>query len=217
MKKLALAILLCAGHWLSGQQPAGRQRFSFGFSAGAEFQTLNIGVLPRRPDAPFVSTEKLTGSGAGIGVWGQWPIRPVLHIRPALQFSYVSNALRFQTSDGQTRKDRYHFADLELPLHFLLTDHFRRLPLQGVILFGGRVSWNLAGSGAALRLLPERLGLDIGIGAGFRWGKWHVQPELIYSYGLNNLHDFRNSPYDRAVGRVLRDRISLRMLLAPPR
>ncbi|MBK6931756.1 MAG: hypothetical protein IPH12_13180 [Saprospirales bacterium] len=215
MKNIALVFLLYCSHWLYGQQRIGQYQFSYGISVGAEFQTLNVGALPQDLGTPFVSTQNLTGSGAGAGIWAQWPILPVLHVRPALQFSYTSNTLRFQRTDGQVRKDLFRFAEIELPLHFLLTDDFRRLPLQGVILFGGRISWNLAASGpeAALRLLPERLGLDIGIGAGFHWGKWRVEPEFVYSYGLNNVHDFQNTPYDRSVGRILRDRLSVRILI----
>ncbi len=217
MKNTRICFLLfCACSWAA--VAVGQQRsFRFGFSASAEFQTLNVGAQPARPETPVVSTEQHTGSGAGLGVWAKWQFLPVLHLRPGLQFSYTSNTIRFVHPDGQTRRDRYGFTDLEIPLHLILSDELRRLPLRALILFGGRVSWNLNASDAqtALRLLPERAGFDLGIGAGFRWGDWNVQPELIYSYGLNNAHDFRNTPYDWAVGRVLRDRLSLRLVFGP--
>ncbi len=215
MKNIALAILLLGSQLAICQREWDAKPFSFGVSVGAEFQTLNLALLPERPGAPYVHVPHPTGSGAGLGIWGQWPLLPRFYMRPACQFSYTANSLEFESADGQRSRNRFAFADLELPLHFILADQFKHLPVKGLILFGGRVSWNMAAgsTSADLRFLPERIGLDIGIGAGFEWGKWGIQPELVYSYGLNNSHDFHNSPYDWAVGRVVRDRLSLRVLL----
>jgi len=217
MKKIAFAVwLFSSAPGLFGQQASTSPQFSFGLTASAELQTLNIQQQPLQPGIPFVSSQHLTGAGAGFGVWGQWPIVPVLEVRQGLQFSYLSNTIRFETPDGQSRQDRYTFADLELPLHFVLSNQLQRLPVKALILFGARASWNLADANTPLSLLPERFAVDLGIGAGFRLGGLNIQPELIYSYGLNNLHDFQNSPYDWAVGRVLRDRLSLRVVVGFP-
>lgn len=215
MKKLALGFLLLCSCSLSGQTTGTHQTFTYGFLGGAEFQTLNIGMQPSRPNAPVVSPEGLTSVGVALGIWGQWSILPVFHLRPALQFSQVVNTVEFEHPDGQIIRSRYAFSDVELPLHFLLSDQLQHLPVHALILFGGRLSWNFAPFSAEtpLQLLPERAGLDLGIGAGFQLGKWTIQPELIYSYGLNNTHDFQNTPYDWAVGRVLRDRLSLRVVV----
>ncbi len=214
MKKIALWLLLLSSLGSFGQNSNVDGQFVYGFSVGAEFQTLNIGIQPQRPNAPIVLTERLTGIGAGLGLWGQWPVLPVLFVRPGVQFSQMYNTIQFEHPDGQITRDRYTFSDLELPLHFILTDYLQRLPVKALILFGGRVSWNLAAFDLAhpLKLLPERAGLDIGVGAGFSWGRWMIQPEIIYSYGLNNVHDFQNTNYDWAVGRVLRDRLSVRVV-----
>ena len=216
MKNTALWLLLFGSFSLLGQNTGADRQFAYGLLAGAEFQTLNIGLQPRQPDVPLVSPQQLTGAGADFGIWGQWPISPVFKVRPALQLAHLTNTIQFEHSDGRIIRNRYRFTDIELPLHFILTDDFQRLPVKALILFGGRLSWNLAALPAEtpLKLLPERAGLDLGIGAGFRWGKWTIQPELIYSYGMNNVHDFQNTSYDWAVGRVLRDRLSLRVVVA---
>ncbi|TNE69770.1 MAG: hypothetical protein EP344_00075 [Bacteroidetes bacterium] len=214
MKKIALVLLCFWSPWLVAQRPV-QHAFYYGISTSIEFQTLGIRTQTQQENAPFLRSGNRTGAGGGIGIWGRWPVLPMLSFRPGLQFAYTSNTLQFQTNDEQVITCRYTFSDIELPVHFVLSDNFQNLPFRGLILFGGRLSWNLtAGQDQnPLQLLPERLGLDIGIGAGFRAGKWEIQPELTYSYGLNNVHDFQNTPFDWAVGQVLRDRLSLRILL----
>lgn len=211
-KSLVFLFGLFAGV-LHSQSPPPAGASSFGFFSSVEIQTLNLELLAQEPAGPYYQIHQRNGAGAGLGVWGQWPLLPVLQIRPGVQFSYLKNEVTFKSPDGQTTRTNYTFADIELPLHFVLRDRLRHLPLQGLIVFGGRLGWNLAATpeAAALRILPERLGLDIGIGAGFQWGKWDIQPEVIYSYGLTNTHDFQNGPFDWVVGRVLRDRLSLRV------
>ncbi len=218
MKKIAFAVWLFSATGLFSQQAAESRPFSFGFLAGAELQTLNIQRQPLQTGRPFIPNQSLTGAGGSLGIWAQWPVFAALDVRQGLQFSFLSNTIRFETPDGQFRQDQYRFADLELPFHFILSNQLQRLPAKALILFGGRASWNLADgrSGTALNLLPERFAFDLGIGAEFRVGSWKIQPELLYSYGLNNLHDFQNSPYDWAVGRVLRDRLSLRVVVGFP-
>lgn len=214
MKKIARWILLLCSTGALGQNTETDRRFAYGFSAAAEFQTLHLALLPQRPGAPYLVSDDRTGFGAGVGIWGQWPLLPALSLRPALAFSRTANTLAFQTPDGAFVRDRYVFSDVELPVHFVLTNHLQRLPLKAVILFGGRASWSFStGNPATVHLLPERLGLDIGLGAGILWGKVVIQPEVVYSYGMTNSHDFRDTPYDWAVGRIVRDRLSLRVVV----
>lgn len=215
MKKIVCWILLLNCFGAFGQSAEPKAPFSYGFSAGAEFQILNMAALSPRPGGPYLAEDDRIGYGASAGLWGQWPLLPTLSLRPALVFSRTTNTLAFRTPDGADVRDRYIFSDLELPLHIVLTNQFNHLPVRAIVLLGGRLSWNLApvAPEAALHILPERLSVDIGIGAGIRWGKVHLQPEVIYSYGLNNSHDFRDSPYDWAVGRIVRDRVSVRVVV----
>lgn len=212
MKKIALALLIFSAFEAFGQTPDA-QPFIYGYSCSAELQSLNVGLLAERPSGPYITAER-PGFGAAVGIWGQWRLVSALHLRPAFQFTYTANPVRFWANDGEVERRRYSFADLELPVHFILVSDLQRLPLKGLILFGGRFSWNFASASqsAALRLLPERLGLDVGIGASITLGHWMIQPECMYSYGVNNAHDFTNTPYDWSVGRILRDRLSLRMV-----
>ena len=211
VKIIALMLFLINGLLLLSQD----RPFTYGFVASVDFQTLGISTQAQREDAPYLSSINRTGAGAGFGAWGRWQLMPVVSLRPGLQFSQTTNFLEFTTSDGQVLQSRYTFSDIAVPLHLLISDHFENLPLSAVILFGGHLSWNLTKTNPSnpIRFLPERFGLDIGIGAGFKIGSWTVQPEFTYSYGVNNIHDFQNTPFDWAVGRILRDRLSLRVVV----
>lgn len=212
MKKIVLASFLFVALSVHAQT-VDNQQFNFGYVVSGELQSLNFGMFSEQAAGPYI-TAKHPGFGAGAGIWGRWQLLPLLHVRPAFQFWYTENTLRFWSDDGRVTDRRYPFAELEFPLHFLLSSELKRIPVKGLVLFGGRLSWNLAASpsNAELKLLPERLGIDLGIGAGFTWGDWAIQPELVYSYGMNNVHDFTNSPYDLSAGRILRDRLSLRVV-----
>lgn len=211
MKNIVPVLFLFHALCCYGQTPE-NQRFAFGYTLGAEMQSLNVGLFSERSSGPFISSES-PGFGAGAGVWVQWKLLPVLHFRPGLHLHYTTNTIRFWADNGEVERRQYPFAEIEIPAHFILTSAIQRLPVQGMILFGGRLSVNTAAAreNTLLQLLPERLGLDVGIGAGFRWRNWAIQPELIYSYGINNVHDFTNRPYDWSVGRIFRDRLSLRV------
>lgn len=211
MKKILLAIMLSSCWPAFGQQPD-KHRFSYGFDAGVDVQTISLAVVRDNPSG-YYATGGRPGVGAVAGIWSQWSITPALHIRPGLNLAYTANQVNFWSGDGLAAQRTYAFAEAELPLHFLWTGPLRRLPFKNVIVFGGRVSWNVAAEPdeAPVRFLPERFGLDLGLGAGFTWGKWTFQPELIYSFGVNNIHNFTNSAYDWAVGRVFRDRLCFRI------
>ena len=217
MKITVLLIFLSWSSAAIGQQLSNRQ-FSYGITLGANVQTLNIGVIRSSPSDPYALPGR-PGIGVETGFWGKWTILPAVQLRTALSLSYSSNTIRFLSGDGQETVRRYPFAEIELPVHFLISSPLRRLPVRSIVLFGGRVSWNGASfpESAQVRLLPERLGLDLGIGAGFTWGKWEIQPEILYSFGVNNLHNFTNSAYDWAVGRILRDHFSFRLVLGKTR
>jgi hypothetical protein len=112
-------------------------------------------------------------------------------------------------------EEYYRFTDLELPLHFVLTnpaDEDSRV--RGSFLLGARVGWNFAAqNGDNLQLLHERLAVDAGLGVEIRLKNWRLQPEFVYSFGLNNLHEVTNAPYDWVAGRIVRDKLTLRLLI----
>ncbi|MFN0035527.1 MAG: hypothetical protein ACKVUS_10695 [Saprospiraceae bacterium] len=209
MKKLsALPFLFFAVQIFA--QSKENDRFVLGFFAGLETQSLGVQNLGRLwPDQPAAWS---SGSNAGVsaGVFARKPLWPWLHFQPELAVSYVGNRVIFWP-DGPKK---YRFFDAELPLHFVVTDGRRRdSPLRGCVIFGGRVGWNFVQNPShLLQIAQERFALDLGLGAEIKAGRWRLQPAFVYSHGLNDLHFWGDAQYDEVVGRVVRDKLALRLL-----
>lgn len=190
----------------SQEQPPG----SFGFYIGAETQSLGIEPLSRQGGTDEVCVyPQGRGFGASLGIFAQKKWRRGWSFKPEFGIAYNQNQTAFQAEGTR----RYHFWDLELPLHLMFSDPRRETAaLRGCILFGGKLSWNLANTDQTLlSIAQECIALDIGLGAEIRLSKCRVHPVFIYSHGMNNIHAFGNAPYDQLVGRMVRDRLSLKV------
>lgn len=165
---------------------------------------------PRVPNWPGPRNFK----GLNVGVFGRWPFAQGIAFQPELGLAWASQGFAYQPAGEEEHQVRYTFADVELPLHLVITNPFGRLPLHGSFLLGGRVSWNFARNAAEklpFQLLHERLALDAGLGFEIHLSpKWRLQPEFVYSHGLNNLLDVQSAAL---LGRVERDRLTLRVLV----
>lgn len=184
--------------------------FVWGVMTGFESQTLGIEPFVTNDPEQLYATSSRTSHGGSLGVFGRWRIWKGLSVQPALSVASLQTEVQF-SDDG---KEKFEFTDLELPLHFVLTNPNGQFPLRGSILLGGRLGWNFAPQNSGnLRFLRERLGLDLGLGAEIRIKNWRIQPEFVYSHGINNLHDVVNAKYDWVVGRMVRDKLTFRILV----
>ena len=210
MRKLsALPLLFWAFQILA--QSKENERFALGFFVGWENQALGIQSLSRHwPDEPAAWSGG-TKAGISAGVFARKPIWRWLHFQPELAFSYVENKVIFWPKGSMI----YRFFDAELPLHFVVTDWRRsEFPLRGCVIFGGRMGWNLAqNSPQQLKFAQERFALDLGLGAEIKIKRWRLQPAFLYSHGLNDLHFLHDTTYDPVVGKMVRDKLSLRLLV----
>lgn len=152
--------------------------------------------------------------GFGLGGFMRWNLFSRLAIQPELAFSYAANRATLLPGNESNIKQQYRFANLELPLHFILTSPPSEASVRGIVLFGGRMGFNFSDNffPENVSLLHELFSLDLGLGAEIRLKKIKIQPEVLYSHGMNNLHDFGGSPYDWSIGRIVRDRLALRVL-----
>ncbi len=209
MKKILLpGFVFCVG-FLSAQGGMNKS-FVWGATLGFETQLLGVESVETDPEEIWAEAGR-AAHGGSLGIFGRWRLCRGLSVQPALSFSTLQSEVIFHPDGSQY----YRFTDVELPLHFVLTnpsegDFF----LRGSLLFGARVGWNFASQNADnLNFLSERLALDAGLGAEIRLNRWRLQPEFVYSYGLNNIHHFTNAKYDWATGRAVRDRLTLRVLI----
>lgn len=209
MKKVFLAVILISSGLLKAQQQESRP-FIWGLEAGLVSQLTGIQSLDTgEPDQVRVAAER-HAPGARLGVFGRWQIGRGFAIQTGLSGSSLRAKIRFERNVSEN----FRFVDLEVPLHFVFTNPNGHFPLRGSILLGGSLDWNFASQTSDnLYLLRERLALDAGLGVEIRLKKWKIQPELLYSHGLNNLHDVNNTKYDWMIGRVVRDRLTLRLLI----
>lgn len=213
MKKTLLA---CFVFWakMSAAQEEFPSPFVWGLMAGFESQTLGIQPFSTNDPEPMYAESSRTSHGGSLGVFGRWKIWKGLSVQPALSIASLQTRVRF-SDDGE---ENFQFTDLEVPLHFVLTNPNGQFPLRGSILLGGRLGWNFAPQNSDnLQFLRERLGLDAGLGVEIRLKNWRIQPEFVYSHGINNLHDVVNAKYDWVVGRMVRDKLTLRVLVWIPR
>ena len=210
MKNLLPAFILLCSLPVWAQTTPGRP-FVLGGSLGFEPQLIGIQTLDGLEPARTAVLSERPAPGMSIGGFVRWQLWSGFAIQQELSLAFARNPVLFRP-DGRVH---YHFTTLELPLHFVWTNRAKgQFPLRGSFSFGGRLGWNLAPQPTDwLHLVRERAALDIGLGVEMHKGKWRFQPEFIYSYGLNNLHDFSNSRYDWLVGSVVWDKLTLRLLL----
>jgi hypothetical protein len=209
MKKYLTILMLLSAIPIFAQSKA-NDRIVWGFFAGLETQSLGIQPLnTRRPENAAVQPRR-PQAGVSAGFFLQKKLWRSLSFQPALSVVYNKNQVYFD-ADGLKN---YRFWDIEAPLHLVLTDPRKTAaPLRGCVLFGARAGWNMAKNDTdLLHIAPERWALDLGLGAAIKWGEWRIQPSIVYSHGLNNLHLLDDAVYDWQVGRVVRDRLSLRIL-----
>lgn len=215
MKKILSLLLLVWAAQVAAQQPAARPGRSFGFFIGAESQLLGAGFSQDyRAGEPYIEFQN-EALGLTFGALARFPLLDNLVLQPELGFSYSRHSAKLWTDNQQVGRIEYPFADLELPLHLVLSNPVGRLPLRSSILFGGRLGLNVARPQPAggIALLRERVGIDLGLGVEFNLGHWRIQPEMLYSHGMNNLHNDTGSRYDWSVDRVLRDKVTLRIVV----
>jgi Outer membrane protein beta-barrel domain len=192
-------------------QDAPERPRKFGFFVGWESQFWSTGH-PARRDVPYFAYQDKSLGGVNFGGFGRWDILPGFAFQAECVAAFGRISIEF--IDRGRRFDRdYRFADVEVPLHFVWTNQSKKIPLRSSFLFGARIGRDFSGTDTdLLYFLAERAGLDIGLGVEVKLKKWKIQPELLYTYGLGNLHDYRNTPYDEWIGRVEYERLGIRVL-----
>lgn len=210
MKKFILLLNCLLTTLLFGQEKQNNS-VQWGISLGIETQTLGIEALDRKIGETSAVLSGPNKPGAVLSFIGRKQIWRGLAFESGLSLSYNHNRVNF-TPDGS---QNFQFTDLELPAYFSLTNQEKSvLPLRGKVLFGARVGWNTAQNrGDRIQFLRERLGLDLGLGVEINLGKVRLFPTVIYSHGINNLHDFTGTEFDYFVGRAVRDKLAFRVVL----
>ncbi|MBC7778418.1 MAG: outer membrane beta-barrel protein [Phycisphaerae bacterium] len=210
MKKISFLPFLLATVQILAQSKE-NERFALGFFTGMEIQSLGVQPLGNHRPEDLTAGAGRPKTGASVGIFAQKQISRWLHFQPELAISYIENQVIFWPDGPKT----YRFLDAELPLHFVVSDWRRNhSPLRGCVIFGGRIGWNFAQNASnLLKVSQERFGLDLGLGAEIKLKRWRLQPAFVYSHGLNDLHFLEHAKYDEVVGKMVRDKLALRLLV----
>ena len=210
MKNIFL-LLFCLLSAVSYGQEQEKNTVQWGFSLGIETQTLGIEALDRKTGESAAVVSGPNKPGAVLSIIGRKKIWHGFAFESGMSLSYNHNRVEF-TPGGSSI---FQFTDLELPVYFSFTNQEKSvLPLRGKVLFGAHTSWNLAqNAGDRLQFLRERLGIDLGLGVEVNLGKAKLYPTVIYSHGINNLHDFTGTEFDYFVGRAVRDKLAFRVVV----
>jgi hypothetical protein len=209
MKNCLFVILLMAS-WHLAAQSKEKDRLNWGIFSGIEHHSIGLEDLAGMdPESLRAGTEGVSTGVTG-GFFLNKSIFPWLEIQPELGISAVRQNINF-IPDGP---ESFRFYDLELPIHFRVVDtRKKQAPLRACILAGPRVSWNLAGNSKEfLSINQERIAVDLGLGVEIKLNHWRIQPAFIYSHGLNDLHFPSQGKYDDMVGRIVRDKLCLKIL-----
>lgn len=181
------------------------------FGAWLSMETQSLPIERVQQVDPNISTvwSKRAATGPGGGVFLRWNIVGGWALQPALGLSTLRHRVFFQ---GAPPVD-YRFTSLDLPLHIVWTNNSDRFLIRPSVVLGGRLGVNLARQTARdqLVLLQEWVAIDLGIGIEIHTKRLIIRPEVLYAYGMNNLHDYTNTSYDPLIGRIQRDRLSVRL------
>lgn len=186
-----------------------KRSWSWGFFSGLDHHSLGIETIGRLDQAePRVWSDGARAGGSA-GLLLRKQVLPWLEFLPGMGLSMVNNVVQYRPDGPRI----YRFYDFEIPLHVQFTDARKaNAPLRACILAGPRFSWNLADNPSDfLKINQERFAADLGLGVQIKLKNWSIQPVFIYSHGLNDLHFPDQGKYDDLVGRVVRDKFSLRI------
>ncbi|MCC7465059.1 MAG: outer membrane beta-barrel protein [Saprospiraceae bacterium] len=208
--KNCLFIILLIAHWNLAAQSKEKDRLNWGIFSGVEHHSVGLEDLAGMdPESPRAGSGDVSTGFTG-GFFLNKSIFPWLEIQPELGISVVRQNFQFKPDGPKS----FRFYDLELPIHFRVVDTRKKhAPLRACILAGPRVSWNLAGNSKEyLSINQERIAVDLGLGMEIKLKQWRIQPAFIYSHGLNDLHFPAQGKYDDVAGRIVRDKLSLKIL-----
>lgn len=214
MKKIYTLVFVLFSIVLKGQTGE-KVDGHWGFSAGLETQTLGVQSLDgKEPDQTAVYSER-NRPGMTLGA----NYRNKLIGGMSFQVGFTTSVLENKVSFRPGGTELFHFTDVELPVYLSYANpKSTNERLRGIILLGARAGWNVAQQESQnLRFLRERFAIDLGLGVEIRLGKWLLTPEVIYSHGLNNLHDFTGTNFDYLVGRAVRDKLAFKVVFFLPK
>jgi hypothetical protein len=207
--KNKLIFLLLITPWCLIAQNEEKPRWNWGFFSGLDHQSIALETLGKiEPESPMAWSDG-PKAGFSMGGFAQKQFLPWLYFQPEIGMSLVSQVINYRPDGPRS----YRFVDIELPLHCRMVDPRKKnAPLRACVIVGPRIGWNLFGNSTSfLNINQERIAADLGLGVEIKMKQWRIQPSFIYSHGLNDMHFPDQGKYDDLVGKIIRDKLTLKI------
>ncbi len=225
MKNVILIILLVSTQCVTSfsQTLKNSNNFEFGLLVGTYSTEDRITLVEQSPNSimgDFTEINFDNQVGFSIGLLGHKIINKHLTIGFQPTFSFHSYELIADLGERGSLSSLSEALILEGPIH--LGVHLNKnAEFNPSLIFGGRFSYDLTGGGGlgidnevVIAQKPHNISADIGAGLEIKMKGFSMKPELIYSYGLGNLHDTDVTGFEKneISEKMRRNTLSLRLL-----
>lgn len=162
----------------------------------------------------FRSIQPYNGPGFTMGILGNLNIHKYLTLRFIPALTFANKGIETVNMKNEVVRQEMESIFMSLPLQIKFkSDRIRNFRFYGII--GSKFDFDLASNAKSrsqnewLRINPNDLGVEIGIGFEFYYPNFIFAPELKISHGLMDLHARDNSiPMSNAI-----DKINTRMIV----
>lgn len=116
-----------------------------------------------------------------------------IKIRPALNLILIDNYIIYENDDGSNLRKDIFPAFVELPIHFKFTN---KAPTNNIsVLFGVKITKSLEIKLDQEFILRDSFtSAEFGLGKEFDLARFTIAPEIMYSFGLENLYRYSILP-----------------------
>ncbi len=208
MKKTLLFSLLLMRFAAFGQTDDAR------FGLGVSLGVLQQDLLLTPSNVPISTAPTVISKGAGFELailaryrlGRHWSLRAI----PGVTFREFTLLYRFPSGYVEKKNET---VELSLPLHvvYKFAAMGRWTPS---LLVGVQVSQIIDEGNSESRVLLQKtnFGVDVGIASEITTRHFVCRPELVYTFGINNLAAVSNNPYNSAIQNLRRDGLLLRLI-----
>lgn len=181
-----------------------------GFSIGLCYTTIPIELHPDSTLPENAALWARSGGGASLGLRYHRRLGARVKIGTQLNLVLLNNEIVYEDDEGVVIEKTLFPAAVEIPLHFSFTN---RSPSNNIsALFGVKLSRIIGASDEDFILGDSFMSADFGLGKEFVFPKFKVAPEIVYSFGLENLYRFSTYPeYSNYLSSLSLNQLSLKL------
>jgi len=214
MKKIKILLaLLAIAQFAFAQAPVSPKSHSMGILLSMDYSNLMAKSRESNNVPEYTTLETEAGWGFSMGVFYRLRLNENFAILPQAVLAFQDNKVDFRLQNQTTQKVEIQPVTVEFPIHLVFTKNF-----------GKSISPSVALGAKYVHDISEREGdfqqdfnrsnfaLDVGGGVEIDFKKFKLKPELLYSFGMTNLKNNNNDLLNYEVGRVIRDKFSIRIL-----